>query len=188
MKNPKLRAYRTLASIRLRRHDTLDRQRILEQTTLASLTETAQEKAMAVGMAEQNVTDQIARIANLLVSGNRFQVADYIGQQDYQAWLEAKVVSAQDEQAQADAAVTRQQEVLQQARKEVARNLDRHKRLEENIRQICIDIDVAQMDSDDEEAEEATVNRRKMQAVRAASEARIAAEAQALEAEASGHD
>lgn len=174
MKNSKLRAYRTLALIRSRRQETFDRQRVQEQATLAGMVEAAHEKADAVEQAVQKLDDQVARIAGLLVSGNRFQVADFIGQQDYQAWLEAKVTAAQAEQAQADAAVSAQQEVLQQARAAAARNQERRKRLDENIRQIGIDIDIAQMDSDDEEAEEATVTRRKMAALRALLDAREA--------------
>ncbi len=162
MKNTKLRALRTLARIRLRRQEALDRHRVQEQLALASLVDAAQEKSEAVAAAKQDVINQIEKIAQLLVSGNRFQVADYLGQQDYQAWLQAKVVTAQSKQTEAQAAVTRQEEVLHQARVACARNRDRCKRLDDSIRQIGIDIDVAQMDSDDEEAEEATVNRRKL--------------------------
>lgn len=171
MKNNKLRALRTLANIRLRRQDQLDRQRASEQATLASLVLAAMEKEDAVTVARQEVVDQIARIAELLRSGSRFQVADYLGQQDYQAWLEGKAVAAQAEKERADHAVTQQQEVLQQARAAAGRNLERRKRLDDSIRQIGIDADVAQMDSDDEEAEEATVTRRKLEARRAAVDA-----------------
>jgi hypothetical protein len=177
VKNNRLRAFNTLATIRLRRHEALERQRVQEQAALASLTAAAEEKAGATAQAQSNVAQQVDKIAQLLVAGNRFQVADYIGQQDYQAWLEAKLAAARAEQTQAEAAVTRQQDVLQQARLAVARNLAQQKRLEERIRQIRIDIDVAQMDAEDEDAEETTVSRRKLQAAKAVLDASASGQA-----------
>lgn len=167
MKNNRLRAFGTLAAIRLRRHDVLERQRLQEQASCADLAMVAQEKAEAVALADGQVVEQVARIAQLLMCGNRFQIADYVAQQDYQAWLEKKADAARADQAQADAALSRQQEVLRQARAAVARNLAQRQRLEENMRKIRIALDAAQMDRDDEEAEEGSIVRRTLQATRA---------------------
>lgn len=165
-----LRAYRTLVRIRIQRQEALDRERTDAQAELARLGEAARETAQAFVTAQESVTGQVALLDRLTRSGNRFQIADYLAQQDYHASLEELAGQAHAENAKADAAVAAQQEVLRQARSAASMNLRQRERLEEKIRLILVQLDVAQMDAEDEEAEE-TVVTRKLGRARAKSDA-----------------
>ena len=171
MKNLALRAYRTLVRIRVRRQEALDETRIEAQQELMRLAEAVDEKLQELDDASERVANQVRLIDDLVQSCRQFQIADYMAQQDYQASLENIVRSCATAHEQAIAQVDAQQLVLEDARKAANANIKRRQRLEEHIRKIVLDIDVRQMDSDDEEAEEAVVMRKLMKNTAATADA-----------------
>ncbi|MBC7500357.1 MAG: hypothetical protein H7315_07655 [Herminiimonas sp.] len=177
MKNIQLRAYKTLVTIRMRRQESLDKARLEAQSELSRLAEAAEEASGEVDKAQEKVAAQVALINRLTQSGNRFQIADYLAQQDYQSALEADVVTSLSKKAEADGAVKAQEQVLQKARAAGSANTRQRERLEEKVRLIKLSMDVAQMDSEDEEAEEAVVTRKLIQKIRAAADRSVAGHA-----------
>ena len=160
MKNSPVHAYGTLVRIRVRRQEALDQACRTAQVALEERRTAARDTAHAFGEAANDVDTQIRLIERLTQSGNRFQIADYLAQLDYQASLEQKVGLARAENERAETAITEQTEALQQARADASMNLRRRERLEERIRAILLQRDIAQMDADDDEAEEAVVTRK----------------------------
>ena len=171
MKNLALRAYRTLVRIRIRRQEALDQTRIEAQQELLRLADAVDEKLQELDDANERVANQIRLIDDLVQSGRQFQIADYLAQQDYQTSLEGIARACVGAHEQAVAQVDAQQVVLEDARKAANANIERRQRLEEHIRKILLDIDVRQMDSDDEEAEEAVVMRKLMKKTAAKADA-----------------
>ena len=171
MKNVELRAYRTLVRIRIRRQEALDKARMDAQQELLRLNGTVKEKSQERDDANERVASQIQLIDELVQSGQQFQIADYLAQQDYQSSLEEIVRSCVSAVEEANANVTAQERVLAEARQVANANADRRLRLEERIRKILIDIDVRQMDGEDEEAEEAVVMRKLMKKIATSREA-----------------
>ena len=160
MKNSTVHAYSTLVRIRVRRQEALDHACHAAQAALEERRAAARDTAHASSEAENNVHTQTRLIEHLTRPGSRFQIADYLAQLDYQTSLEKKVGLAHAENERADNAVKQQAQALQLARTNASMNMRRRERLEERIRTILLQRDIAQMDADDEEAEEAVVTRK----------------------------
>jgi nucleoid-associated protein YgaU len=167
LKKNQLKSFRTLLALRTRRQDGLDRARTEARLECERLTVLAQDAATAIVTAQEGVDRQIDLIDRLTQSGNRFQIADYLAQQDYRTVLEEKVGVARNEAAQADAAVQQQTEVLRQKRTIAARNVKRCERLTQKIADGMKKLETEQLDNEDEEAEEAVVTRKRLLAERA---------------------
>ena len=168
MNKVKLRAFRSLSKIRLRRQDGFDQARNEAQKELTRLTHEAQQAGQDVEAAQDNVTRQTELIEDLTSPGKSFQIGNYLAQQDYQVALQEKVKIASQKEQQCVDAVDRQREVLAEARRAANRNLQQRERLQEKITKILTDADQKQMDDQDEEAEESFVARKQMAILSAA--------------------
>lgn len=173
MKKAELHAFRTLIRIRKRRQEGLDRLRIDAQHELTRLMQAVEEAEQIRLEAAQRVTAQSRLIDKLTEPGSKFQVADYLAQEDYRTLLEQKAVVEQTNVNQARAAVVQQETVLASARKAAATNTRQQERLEERVKAIVAEIDIKKMDDEDEEAEEAVVTRRLLKLRKVAQDAGV---------------
>ena len=140
MKIPQLRAYRTLVKIRILRQKGLDQTREDTRLELLRLITLGDQAGVALADANEKVTSQIDLIERLTQSGNRFQIQEYLAEQDYQATLEARSAIALGKKEAAAAAVSQQEDHLRQARSACAANIRQRERLDEKIRQILLEM------------------------------------------------
>lgn len=163
MKKIQLRAYRTLVKIRTLRQKGLDKVREDIQMELTRLIELGDGAGAELAAADARVVSQINLIDRLMQSGNRFQIQEYLAQQDYRTTLEAHSAAARCNKEQADAAVGQQEDSLRAARAACATNTRQRERLEEKIRLILLELAIKIMDDEDDETEESVVMRKLIQ-------------------------
>jgi len=173
MKKAELNAFRTLIRIRKRRQESLDKVRVEAQHELTRLMETVSEAEQIRLEAEERVVTQTRLIDKLTEPGSKFQIADYLSQEDYRTFLQQKAVVEQTNVNQAKAAVVQQETVLANARIAAATNARQQERLEERVEAIVAEINVKKMDDEDEEAEEAVVTRKLLKVRKADQDASV---------------
>ncbi|MES2831678.1 MAG: hypothetical protein V4695_06775 [Pseudomonadota bacterium] len=173
MKKAELHAFRTLIRIRKRRQESLDKVRVEAQHELSRLMEAVNDAKQILLEAEERVVTQGRLIDKLTEPGSKFQVADYLAQEDYRTFLQQKAVAEQTNVNQAKAAVVQQETVLASARAAAATNARQQERLEERVKAIVAEIDVKKMDDEDEEAEETVVTRKLLKVRKADQDASV---------------
>ena len=171
MSAAKTRTLRVLVRIRTRRQESLDEACVDAQLDLKKLTTACEEAAQRVGTAEASKAAQHEKIEQLTTSGNRFQIGHYLEQQDYLATLQGEAHKLMQAEEQAQKAMQMQAEVLKQARRAAAHNTHQRERLEEQLQKILQSMDSAELDRQDEEAEEAITARTRRQHEKAHAEA-----------------
>jgi hypothetical protein len=162
MNKVKVRAFRALVKIRLRRQEGFDQARNAAQRELTRLLDEVQKAGQEVETAQTNVTRQTELIDDLTSAGRSFQIGNYLAQQDYHGTLQEKVRAAVSKETQCLSASDQQREVLNDARHAANRNLQQRERLQQKIAKILKEADQKQMDDQDEEAEESFVARKHM--------------------------
>lgn len=173
MKKAELHAFRTLITIRKRRQEGLDKVRIDAQRKLNELIEAVDAAKTVQREAEGDVVAQNTLIDKLTEPGSKFQIADYLAQEDYRSLLQQKVLTEQTNVNQAEAAVVQQETVLDDARAAATANVRQQERLEERVKSILAEIEVKKMDAEDEETEEAVVTRKLLKVRKAAQDASV---------------
>lgn len=166
MKKIQLRAYRTLVKIRLLRQKRFDQVREDAQLELTRLIAAGDEAGAVLAAADVSVASQINLIDRLTEAGNRFQIQEYLAQQDHRGTLEARSVLARSKKEEADAAISQQEIALRNARAACAENTRHRERLDEKIKLILLEMAIKKMDDEDDETEEAVVMRKLMQVKR----------------------
>ena len=155
----KVRTFQALVKIRLRRQETLDEVTANAQRELKRVSQAVKDASTAVSAADEEVSQQIARIDLMTALGSRFQIGRYLEQQDYLVTLIQEAQQRQSEEANALASMEAQTGILKRARAAAARNAAQHEKLAEKLKKTLQAIDCAQLDAQDEEAEEAIIAR-----------------------------
>ena len=166
MNADKLPALRTLVKIRLKRQAVLDGLKTQAQTELTRLSGALDSASAALAVGTELVAHQTEKLEAMTTAGACFQVNEYIAEQDFLGTLSAESAKLQSQLSVAESAVAKQEQVLKEARRAASHNEKQRVQLEERISSILAEIDVAQMDRQDEEAEEANIilKRRRQQA------------------------
>lgn len=159
MSKGKVRTLRALVRIRLRRQEAFDRTCVEAQLELKQVTLALEEAGRAVHAAAENTATQHAKIEQLTTSGARFQIGHYLEQQDYLSNLQQEASRLTHSEDQARVAMQDQTDVLKQARRVAAHNTHQRERLEAQLEQTLQTMDCAELDRQDEEAEEAITAR-----------------------------
>ena len=153
----KLPALRTLVKIRLKRQEVLDGLKLQAQEELKRLMESLDSAVTALDIGTGRVEQQAAKLEALTQAGARFQVSEYLAEQDFLGTLSDESAQLQSQLTSAEKAVADQDRVLKEARLAASRNEKQREQLMEKIASLLAEIDVAQMDRQDEEAEEANI-------------------------------
>lgn len=153
----KLPALRTLVKIRLKRQEVLDGLKIQARAELDGFMESRDSAATALDIGTGRVEQQAAKLEALTKAGASFQVSEYLAEQDFLDTLSAESALLQSKLTAAELAVVNQDRVLKEARLAASRNEKQREQLLEKIASLLAEIDIAQMDRQDEEAEEANI-------------------------------
>ena len=157
MNASKLPVLRTLVRIRLKRQDVLDGFKIQAQDELRRRTEAVEAAATASSQGNDRRDLQIAKLEALTTTGARFQVGQYLAEQDFLSTLSEELLQLEARFAVAQTAVVDQHTVLKKAQVAASHNETQREQLKAKIASIIAKIDTAQMDRQDEEAEEANI-------------------------------
>ena len=163
MSKAKVRTLRALVRIRIRRQEAFDRACVEAQSELKIAILAAEDAGRVLSDAEENTSAQNLKIEQMTTSGNRFQIGHYLDQQDYLSTLQQEAQRLGEEDERANEAVQAQAEVLRQARSAAAHNIHQRERLEEQLAKTTQAMDCADLDQQDEEAEEAITARLRRQ-------------------------
>lgn len=157
MNASKLPALRTLVRIRLKRQDVLDGLKSHAQDELKQRMKMVDAAATALSQGNDRLDLQTTKLETLTTAGARFQVSQYLAEQDFLSTLSTESLQLEAKLTDTHAAVASQHIVLKKSRTAASHNETRREQLEAEIVSILARIDIAQMDRQDEEAEEANI-------------------------------